>query len=153
MELTQNPVSGQEVGTVAPVSDDEGWFLVFEWDEIGYVPETNSDATVGLLRVRYFEVADDELFVKTQGQIVKVIEAMGSKYSRRMYNKRFAHRDGRDWAAVSTYPGWEAVDEQSGDFAATFIKLFGEDGFAKFNEEWDQAIVSREDEYLTPIGN
>jgi len=43
MELTQNPLTGTEVATVAPVADDEGWFLIFEWEEVGYVPDDEKD--------------------------------------------------------------------------------------------------------------
>ena len=44
MELTENPVSGLEMATVAPVSDESGWFLVFEFDEVGYVPDDEKDS-------------------------------------------------------------------------------------------------------------
>jgi len=43
MELTQNPVSGSEMATVAPVTEDSNWFLVFEWDESGYVADEEKD--------------------------------------------------------------------------------------------------------------
>jgi len=43
LELTENPVSGSELATVAAVTDDEGWFLIFEFDEIGYVPDDEKD--------------------------------------------------------------------------------------------------------------
>lgn len=41
MELMENPVSGQEVGFIAPESMD--WFMVFEFDEIGYVEDGERD--------------------------------------------------------------------------------------------------------------
>jgi len=44
MDLTHNPVSGGEVGTVAPIAEDESWFIVFEFDESGYVPDDEKDA-------------------------------------------------------------------------------------------------------------
>ncbi len=44
LDLTQNPTNGQEVATVAPVSEEEGWFLIFEWDPVGYVPDDERDA-------------------------------------------------------------------------------------------------------------
>jgi uncharacterized membrane-anchored protein len=43
MELTENPVSGTEVATVT-AAEDPRWFLVFEWDEMGYVPDEERDA-------------------------------------------------------------------------------------------------------------
>ncbi len=41
MEQMGNPASGTEVGTIAPENDD--WFLVFEFDEIGYVKDDEKD--------------------------------------------------------------------------------------------------------------
>jgi uncharacterized membrane-anchored protein len=43
MELNQNPLQGNEVAVVAPVADEEQWFLVFEYDEIGYVKDDERD--------------------------------------------------------------------------------------------------------------
>jgi uncharacterized membrane-anchored protein len=43
MELTGNPVNGSELATVAP-ADDGGWFLIFEWSEIGWVDDSERDA-------------------------------------------------------------------------------------------------------------
>ena len=43
MEYLENPVNGSEVGTIAPDSDDVNWFVVFEWDEIGYVEDDDHD--------------------------------------------------------------------------------------------------------------
>ncbi len=42
MELTQNPVSGRELGVLVPAArPDNGnmWYVVFEFDEIGYVKD------------------------------------------------------------------------------------------------------------------
>jgi uncharacterized membrane-anchored protein len=44
MELLQNPVSGDELATVAPISDGENWFVVFEFDDIGYVDDSEKDS-------------------------------------------------------------------------------------------------------------
>lgn len=44
MELLENPVTGTEVGTLAPDSEDVNWFVVFEWDEIGWVDDGDRDA-------------------------------------------------------------------------------------------------------------
>ena len=43
MEFYQNPETGTEKGTVLPASDAESWFIVFEFDELGYVPDDDSD--------------------------------------------------------------------------------------------------------------
>lgn len=43
LELTENPLSGTEQATVLPASDEEQWFVIFEWDDIGYVPDEDSD--------------------------------------------------------------------------------------------------------------
>jgi uncharacterized membrane-anchored protein len=44
LELTQNPTTGLEVATVAPVSEQENWFVIFEFDPIGYVADDDQDA-------------------------------------------------------------------------------------------------------------
>jgi uncharacterized membrane-anchored protein len=41
MELMQNPVSGKEAGFLAP--EDMSWFMVFEFDDIGYVKDDERD--------------------------------------------------------------------------------------------------------------
>lgn len=43
LQLTENPLSGTEQATVLPASDAEQWFVIFEWDEVGYVPDDESD--------------------------------------------------------------------------------------------------------------
>lgn len=44
MTLMQNPETGIEVGTIAPISDDEGWFIIFEFEDVGYVPDDEKDS-------------------------------------------------------------------------------------------------------------
>jgi uncharacterized membrane-anchored protein len=43
MERLENPVSGTELGTVLPRAEESNWFIVFEFDEIGYVPDDEKD--------------------------------------------------------------------------------------------------------------
>lgn len=43
LELGGNPVSGSELATVAPLSDDQGWFIIFEWADIGYVKDDEGE--------------------------------------------------------------------------------------------------------------
>jgi uncharacterized membrane-anchored protein len=42
MQLMENPVSGREQAVVAPAGDGN-WFLVFEWDPIGWVDDAEKD--------------------------------------------------------------------------------------------------------------
>jgi uncharacterized membrane-anchored protein len=42
MEMMENPLSGNEVGFLAPGSHD--WFVVFEFEEIGYVEDDEKEA-------------------------------------------------------------------------------------------------------------
>lgn len=53
MELTENIPSGQEVGFLAP--DSGGWFIVFEFDNVGYVKDDEKE-----------ELDADELFKAMQ---------------------------------------------------------------------------------------
>lgn len=39
MELTQNPPSNSEVGLIAPKSEKETWFVLFEFSDVGFVKD------------------------------------------------------------------------------------------------------------------
>jgi len=39
MELAHNPVSHKEVGILTPKAEDQNWFVLFEFDDIGYVKD------------------------------------------------------------------------------------------------------------------
>lgn len=43
MALYGNPPSDQEVGLITPAAEDESWFLVFEYDDSGYVKDDEKD--------------------------------------------------------------------------------------------------------------
>lgn len=43
LEMNQNPVGGEELATLASISDDESWFMIFEFSEAGYVPDDEKD--------------------------------------------------------------------------------------------------------------
>lgn len=43
MEWMENPVTGTEMATVTSTAEDEMWYLLFEWDEIGYVEDDEGD--------------------------------------------------------------------------------------------------------------
>jgi hypothetical protein len=116
--------------------------------DLSYTPETTPETTQNLLMVRYFEVADNVLFVKVQRQIKEVRETMKNPRARTMYRKQFQSRDGRDWATVVPYGGWAELDEDSpGSFEDAFVETHGEAAWSTFLEEFNAAVVSRADEW------
>lgn len=44
MQLMENPLNGTELATVTSAAEDEYWYLVFEWNEIGYVEDEEGGA-------------------------------------------------------------------------------------------------------------
>ena len=38
-----NVVDGSELGFISPKADDESWFIVFEWEDVGYVKDDDKD--------------------------------------------------------------------------------------------------------------
>ncbi|MCI0354172.1 MAG: DUF2167 domain-containing protein [Acidobacteria bacterium] len=57
MDLTQNPASGRELGIIVPATEgnEDFWFIIFEFDDIGYVKddekdELDADAILGSIR-------------------------------------------------------------------------------------------------------
>lgn len=43
MEMMGNPPSDQEIGLIAPADDAKTWFVVFEYNEVGYVKDDDKD--------------------------------------------------------------------------------------------------------------
>src|SRR5688572_15974315 len=43
MELTENPSSGRELGVLVPNQEQDVWFVVFEFDPIGYVENASKE--------------------------------------------------------------------------------------------------------------
>jgi len=43
MEMMGNVTSGTEVGMLIPTAEEESWFIIFEHDAIGYVPDDEKD--------------------------------------------------------------------------------------------------------------
>ena len=43
MEMTGNPPSGEELGVIMPAEEGKNWFLLFEYDEVGYVKDDEKD--------------------------------------------------------------------------------------------------------------
>jgi uncharacterized membrane-anchored protein len=44
LELTHNPSSGAELGIIAPQSDKESWFVLFEFNDVGYVKDDEKES-------------------------------------------------------------------------------------------------------------
>src|SRR5512139_4260065 len=44
LESMGNSTDGSEMGLVVPKADDQGWFIVFEWNAVGFVKDDEKDA-------------------------------------------------------------------------------------------------------------
>ena len=118
-------------------------------ENLSYTVESSSDEAPTLFRIRFFEVSDEALFVKVQGQIKEVVAVLDPDKSRAMFRKQFQHRDRRDWAVSQSFTGWSELDETGGPgFEETFRSIHGDDSWDTFQEEFDAAVVGREDEWL-----
>jgi hypothetical protein len=116
--------------------------------DLSYTPETPSGAAPNLFLVRFFEVADNALFVKVQGQIRDVQSTQNNPRARTMFQKQFLSNDGRDWAMVVPYERWADLDQDGGDtFQAAFVETHGQAAWSTFLEEFAAAVVSRTDEW------
>jgi len=43
MTITENIHTGDEMGVLMPIAEEEQWFVIFEFDEIGYVEDSERD--------------------------------------------------------------------------------------------------------------
>jgi hypothetical protein len=138
----QNVLSHAEVGTA------EYWRLN---DDLSSLQDPDA-APQPLSRVRFFEVADNALFMKTQEQIEATLKALGNTRARSFYRKQFAHRDGRDWALVQSYDNWAELDEpRSGSFQETFVEIHGLSAWSQFEDDRAAAVVGMQDEWRQRI--
>ncbi len=123
-------------------------------DDLSTPPDPNA-APKPILRVRFFEVADNDLFVETQEQIEATFRALGDTRARTFYRKQFRHRDGRDWALVTSHDNWAELDQPGsgagGAFQRTFVELHGVDAWADFLDARDEAVIGVEDEWRQRI--
>lgn len=129
MRLTGNPPSGQELGVIMPAEEGKNWFLLFEYDEVGYVKDDEQDkidADTILESVREGTEASNEERKKLGGgeihvvgwfekphydpkshNLVWAIEAKGEVDSDRSvnYDVRLLGRSGYISATLVTDPG------------------------------------------------
>ncbi len=135
---------GQDVLSHAEVGATEYWRRN---DDLSSLPDPDA-ALQPLSRVRFFEVADNALFVKTQEQVEATVKAMGNARARTFYRKQFRHRDGRDWALVTSYDTWAELDVPgTGSFQNTFVEVHGQAAWSTFQDERAAAVVGTEDEW------
>lgn len=139
-----DPDWGQGVLSHAEVGQAEYW----RRNEGLSSPLDPDAAPQPISRVRFFEVADNALFVKTQEQIEATLKAMGYSRARTFYRKEFAHRDGRDWALVTSYDNWAELDATGpGNFRNTFVEIHGLTAWSQYQDDREAAVVSVEDEW------
>lgn len=71
---------------------------------------------------------------------------------RTFYRRRFPHRDGRDWALVTSMENWAELDGPgNGNFQETFIELHGEAAWDTHRAERAEAVVGTQDEFRQRI--
>ena len=66
-----------------------------------------------------------------------------------MFRKEFMSTEGPTWATVTWYKGWGELDEDTDgpSWQESFKSVHGEDSWSQFQEDFDNAIVSRQDQW------
>ncbi len=118
-------------------------------EEMSYIPNPEDTEPSPMLRVRFYEVSDYDTFVEIEEKIVAVFAEMGVERPRAMYIRQFNQRD--DWyaASVKPYDNWAELDKkwEGPKFKETFIKLYGEEDWETFKDDYDNTILDKEDEW------
>ncbi len=60
LQLTHNLPDGNELGAVVPASEDQNWFIIFEFDDIGYVKDEEKDKLDSAALLETIRKATDE---------------------------------------------------------------------------------------------
>ena len=111
-------------------------------------PRPSTDATVRpLQRTRFFDVADNALFEKTQEQIEAVTSRMGLE-GRMFYRRQFGSQDGRDWILVTSHENWAELDATgASSFQETFVEVHGLAAWSLYLDERAAAVSGVQDEW------
>ena len=131
MELLGNPPSGQEAGLVMPSDENKGWFLIFEYNPVGYVSdddrdEIDADAILESIRLGT-EQANDER--KKQGFPTLEVEGW---FERPSYDQR---TNNLVWAI-------NGRDEGGERFVNYNTRLLGRSGFMSVTLVTDPQTLS-----------
>jgi uncharacterized membrane-anchored protein len=60
LELTHNPPSGDELGIIAPRSEQETWYVLFEFNDVGYVKDNDKGSLDASAILTTIEKATEE---------------------------------------------------------------------------------------------
>lgn len=116
LELTQNPASGSEMAVVAPATEAEQWFLVFEWSEIGYVKDDEKDdldAAAMLASIREATAAGNEERTKRGWPTMEIVGWQQEPH----YDTESNHLT---WAILGASEGHQSINRM--------VKLLGRKG-------------------------
>lgn len=116
LELTQNPTSGTEMAVVAPATDEQQWFLVFEWSEIGYVKDDEKDeldADAMLASIREATAAGNEARTQRGWPTMEIVGWQQEPH----YDTASNHLT---WAIVGASEGHQTINRM--------VKLLGRKG-------------------------
>jgi uncharacterized membrane-anchored protein len=116
LEMTQNPTSGTELSVVTPASEQEQWFVVFEWSGVGYVKDDEAselDAAAMLASIREATAAGNEERTKRGWPTMEIVGWQEEPH----YDTASNHLT---WAIVGTSEGHQTINRM--------VKLLGRKG-------------------------
>lgn len=116
MQQMQNPITGTEIGTVAPVDQEARWFIVFEFEETGYVDDAEKDeldADVILDSIRSSTMAANEERRERGWATMEILGWQESPY----YDE---NTNNLRWAVIGSTEGHENINR--------IVKLLGRRG-------------------------
>jgi uncharacterized membrane-anchored protein len=117
-EAMGNVPDGTEVGLVAPASDDESWFVVFDYNDVGHVKDDEKDSIDANAILKGIKEGTEEANKVRAQKGVSAIHVVGwqqaPKYDERTHNLT--------WAILGR-------DDQGGRVVNFNVRLLGREGF------------------------
>ena len=141
MQELGNLISDREIGLIAPASTNENWWLLFEFDEIGYVKDDDRkdlDADALLKKLRKGQAKANQ---RRKEKGLKELEIVGW-YKKPFYNEKTHNLE---WCTVAREKGTEGEE-----FVNYNIRILGRYGVTRITlissiEELDRAVPVVED--------
>lgn len=118
MEAMGNPSSNQEAGLIAPADENRNWFIIFEYDPVGYVED------------------DDKAEIDAAALLETISEATenANEYRRQaghgeLHVTGWYEQPNYDDASHNLQWALEAVDDQGGQIVNYNVRLLGRSGY------------------------
>lgn len=133
MQAMGNPPSGQEKGLIAPAAEDKNWFVVFEYDPVGYVTDDDQD-----------EIDADALFKSISDATEASNEVRAEMGASALHVRAWAESPHYDPGTNNLVWALEAANDAGNEVVNYNVRLLGRHGYMSVTLVTDLAMLTQD---------